>query len=151
MRKTTLLLTAILLTTGRLLASDETEVMGVVNQLVDAFNKGDIKKVLAVSTDDMSIIDDVPPHEWHGPGTCAKWLADYDADAKKNGITNGTVSISKPRHVDITADRAYVVVPAKYIYKKHGDPVKEKGNTWTLTLQKGDSGWHITGWAWAKR
>lgn len=138
------------LAAGPLLASDNTEVMATVNQLVDAFNKGDTKAVVAGSTDEMCIVDEFPPYEWHGAGTCLKWLADYDADAKKNGITEGKVAISKPRHVAVTGDRAYVVVPASYTYKQKGKPIKETGATWTFTLQKVEAGWRITGWAWAK-
>ena len=50
----------------------------------------------------------------------------------------------------ITADRAYVVVPANYTFKKNGKLVKETGSMFTFALQKGEAGWRITGWAWAK-
>jgi hypothetical protein len=51
----------------------------------------------------------------------------------------------------VTADRAYIVVPATYAYKQKGKPMKESGSTLTLALQKGATGWRITGWAWSKR
>ncbi len=70
--------------------------------------------------------------------------------ARKNGITDGFVTLRSPRHVDISADRAYVVVPADYTFKKNGKPVKETGSTLTLALQKSATGWRITAWAWAK-
>ena len=92
----------------------------------------------------------ISPYEWHGAGTCSKWLAGYEADAKKNGITDGADAIGKPRHVDVTANRAYVVIPANYIYKQHGKPMKETNSTWTFTLQKVQASWRVTGWAWAK-
>ena len=153
MRKLMITVAVAVLMTAPLLAaekSDKADVMGVVNQLVDAFNKGDSKPLLAASADDMSIIDEFPPHEWHGAGTCSKWLAGYDANAKKNGITDGIVGIGKPRHVDVTGDRAYVVVPAWYTWKQNGKAKKETNATWTLTLQKGNDGWRVTGWSWAK-
>jgi hypothetical protein len=68
--------------------------------------------------DQTSIIDECSLHEWHGAGACLKWMSDYDANAKKNGITDGIVTLSNPRHIDITADRAYVVVAANYTFKK---------------------------------
>ncbi|MGB8340985.1 MAG: hypothetical protein WCE51_05305, partial [Chthoniobacterales bacterium] len=46
-----------------------------------------------------------------------------DADAKKRGITDGIVTLHEPRHIDIAGDRAYVVVPADYTFKK-----KREGN-----------------------
>ena len=77
-------------------------------------------------------------------------MNDYNADATKNGITDGIVTLSKPRHIDVTGDRAYVVVPANYTYKKKGKLVKEIGSMFTFALQKGEAGWRITGWTWSK-
>jgi len=77
-------------------------------------------------------------------------VADFDIDAKKNGITEGVVALGSPSHVDVTADRAYVVIPANYAFKQKGKPVSEVGSIITLTLQKIPAGWRITGWAWAK-
>lgn len=128
----------------------QTAVLGSVHQFVDAFNQGDTKTIQAVCADQTSILDEFPPHEWHGTGACAKWIADFVADAKKNGITDAVVTLHNPWHVDITADRAYVVIPVNYNFKQKGKPVTEVGSIITLTLQKSQSGWRITGWAWAK-
>jgi len=86
--------------------SAQTAVFAAVHQFVDGFNKGDMKVMAASCAEQASILDEFPPHEWHGAGACAKWAADYDADAKKNGITDGVVTISAPTHVDVTGDRA---------------------------------------------
>ncbi len=128
----------------------QTAVVAVVHQFVDGFNKGDMKMMLATCAEQASILDEFPPHEWHGAGACAKWAGDYDADAKKNGITDGVVTLSNPTHVDVTGDRAYMVVPANYSFKMKGKPVSEVGSIITLALQKSPAGWKITGWAWAK-
>ena len=130
--------------------ADQKAVVAVVNQFTDAFNKGDTKAAAATCAEQTSIIDEFPPHEWHGAGACAKWMADYDADAKKNGITDGSVKLSAAKHVDVTANRAYVVVPADYSYKQKGKPVKETGSLLTVALQKSAAGWRITGWSWSK-
>ena len=131
-------------------ASAKTDVMAAVQKFVDGFNKGDLKLLSSACADQVSIIDEFPPHEWHGTGSCAKWSSDYDADARKNGITDGLVTLSKSSHVDVTGDRAYVVGPANYTYKMKGKLVKEIGSIFTIALQKGPAGWRITGWAWAK-
>ncbi len=150
MHKIFLVLMMPVLATGPTTAPDKSDVMAAVRQFVDGFNKGDTKKTVAACTDQTSIIDEFPPHEWHGAGACAKWLGDYDADARKNGITDGFVTLRTPRHIDISADRAYVVVPANYTFKKKGKPVKETNSMLTLTLEKNAAGWRINGWAWAK-
>jgi SnoaL-like protein len=132
-------------------ATEKTDVMVPLHQFVEGFNKGDIKTALAQCAEQTSIVDEFPPHEWHGAGACSTWANDFDADAKKKGITDGAVTLGKPRHVDISADRAYVVVPANYTFKQQGKPMKEMGSTLTVALQKGAGGWRITGWTWTKK
>jgi enoyl reductase-like protein len=136
---------------GPVAATEKADVMAPVHQFIDGFNKGDVKTALAACADQTSIIDEFAPFEWHGAGACANWANDFDADAKKNGITDGFVTVGTPRHVDVAGDRAYVVVPTNYVFKQKGKPVKETGSTMTIALQKGATGWHIVGWAWAKK
>jgi len=130
--------------------SAQTAVLAPINQFVDGFNKGDTKTAVAACADETSILDEFPPHEWHGAGACAKWLSDFDVDAKKNGITDGVVTLGDALHVDINSDYAYVVVPANYRFKQKEKTVSEVGSIITLSLKNGPMGWRITGWAWAK-
>jgi len=74
--------------------SARSAVLATVRQFVDGFNKDDAKTMLATCADPTSILDEFSPYEWHGAGACAKWMGDYDADAKKNGITDGVVTLS---------------------------------------------------------
>ena len=149
MKKLAMVLTAAVLTAGPVAADDKKDVMVPINQFVDGFNKGDAGAAAACA-DETSILDEFPPHEWHGSGACLKWMNDYDADAKKNGITDGLVTLGTPKHIDITGDRAYVVIPSNYTFKMKGKPVKETGSALAFALHKGETGWRITGWAWAK-
>jgi hypothetical protein len=137
------------LAAGPALASDETDVWAVVHQFEVGFNKGgDMKSALAACADQTSIIDSIPPHEWHGAGACSKWLSDFNAFSKANEITDAVATLGKPKHINITGDRAYVVAPATYTYKMKGNPTKESGSILTVALQKGPSGWRITGWSY---
>jgi ketosteroid isomerase-like protein len=131
--------------------AEQTAVMTEVHLFVDAFNTGDTKTAASTCADETSIIDEFPPHEWHGAGACTKWMSDFDADAKKNGVTDAAVTLSSPRHVDVTADSAYVVVPADYTFKQNGTPVSEKGSTLTVALRKTAAGWRIAGWSWTRQ
>jgi ketosteroid isomerase-like protein len=131
-------------------ASDKADVMATVKHFDNSFNSGDTKAVLATCAGQAIIIDDFPPHVWQGATTCQDWMNDLDAYDKKNGITDGIVTIGKPWHVIVAGDRGYVVVPAKYTYKQNAKPVTESGSIWTLALQKTAAGWRVTGWAWAQ-
>ena len=150
MRKILLTIALAVAASGSAFASPETEAMAPVKQFVNGFNKGDMKAVVAAAEADMNIVDDFAPHEWHGKGAMAKWLHDYDVDAKKQSIKDGIVTIGTPWRVDVTGDRAYAVIPAEYAYKMRGKPVKETGAVLTVALHKGSGGWKITAWTWSK-
>ena len=141
---------ALVFAAGPSAASDQTAVVATVHQFIDGFNKGDEKGALAACASPVSIIDEFPPHAWHGPTACADWAHAYDVNAKENGITDGFVTLGTPWHVDVTGDRAYVVVPVKYAYKQNGKPVEESGSVFTVALQKFKAGWRIDAWTWAK-
>ncbi|MGA8892195.1 MAG: hypothetical protein WB493_11535 [Anaeromyxobacteraceae bacterium] len=130
-------------------ATDESDAVAPIAQFIDGFNKGDAKAALAACASPVVIIDEFAPYLWQGASACADWANDFDADAKKNGITDGFVKLSKPRHVFVAGDRAYVVVPTAYDFKRNGKKVSQKDATMAVTLQKGSTGWKITGWAWA--
>lgn len=138
------------LAVGSTFASDQSDVTALVKRFVDAFNKGDAKAAAATCVDSVVIIDEFPPYIWQGEGAFSKWLTDYSADAEKNVITDGIVTLGKPKHVDVSGNRAYLVTPVNYAFKQKGKPVKETGSTLTVALEKGATGWLCAGWAWAK-
>jgi len=148
MHKIIIALGMTLFVAGPAAATDKSDVMAVIHQWVDGFNKGDGKAASAACADQTSIIDDFPPHEWHGTGACAKWFTEFQAATKAAGGTDYAVALGRTRHLDVTADHAYVVIPAGLTYNKKGAAVKET-STVTMSLQKGSSGWRITGWSWA--
>ncbi len=117
---------AVTLAAGPAAASENSDVMATVHRFVDGFNKGDTATALATCAAPASIVDEFPPYAWQGATACSDWANDFDADAKKNGITDPVVTLGKPRHVNVTGDRAYVVVPADYKYKRNGKKVSEE-------------------------
>jgi len=143
---------AVLLGAGTAAAADKdkTDVMATVNQFIDGFNKGDTKTALAACASPVAIIDEFPPYVWSGPTACADWASDYDAASKKDKVTHQVVKLAKPKHVDVSGDRGYVVVPANYTYQQDGKPMAENGSLLTVALQKGPDGWRITAWTWSK-
>jgi ketosteroid isomerase-like protein len=134
-----------------LAATEQADVMKVVNQFVDGFNKGDTKSALATCASPAFIIDEFPPYAWQGKAACADWARDFETWSKKEGVTNAVVTLPKPWQVEVSGDRAYVVAPAKITFLQHGKRGGENNSVFTAALQKGKSGWRITGWTWSKR
>lgn len=122
--------------------------MAVVHQMVDGFNKGDMKSSLAACADQAVVVDDTPPHVWQGAGACAAWNDAFEAWAKSNGVTGVSEVIGKVRHIDVSGDVAYVVQSVALSLVEKGKPMSEQAIE-TVTLKKTAAGWRITGWAWA--
>src|SRR5579864_7356923 len=107
MYKTAMALLVAALVAVPAISSEKTDVMAVVHQWIDGFNKGDVESALATCADEVSIIDDIAPYEWHGSGACTKWFDAFNAWTSKDGITDANVVPGKRQHVDVDGAHAY--------------------------------------------
>jgi len=131
-------------------ASDKTDVTATVHQFFDNLDEKDLSKALAACDSPVSILDEFPPHVWHGPTACSDWFKGLVAYDQQTEITDGVATLGVPWTLDVTGDRAYFVAPAVYTFKQHGKPVKEAHAVFTVALRKTDAGWRITAWTWSK-
>jgi ketosteroid isomerase-like protein len=129
-------------------ASDKADVLATVHTWVESFNKADAQSAAAMCTDEAAIVDDFPPHQWHGSGACAKWFGDVQAYLKTNGMSAASVSIAKPKYVTVTGDAAYVVATAKFNFTQKAKVTIEPAVV-VMSFKKTGDGWRITGWGWA--
>jgi ketosteroid isomerase-like protein len=130
--------------------SGSNDPMAAVHQYVDAFNSGDEKAMAAACADPMQILDGMSPHVWQGPTAAADWYTDALTEGKHLGVTDYHIGLGEPRHVDITGDYAYVVVPATFDYNRQGKQVNQTGAAFTVALRKVDGDWRLTAWAWTR-
>jgi ketosteroid isomerase-like protein len=147
MHKFLIALAMSVLAVGPAAASTKTDVMSVVHQWADGFNKGDAKSIAGSCASQSSVIDDFPPHEWHGAGACSKWFDDFQTFAKAAEFAEPTIAIGKIWHIDVTGEVAYVVASATLTYQKKGSPAKLRA-TITAILKKGAVDWRITALTW---
>jgi len=157
MRKTLALAMAVILVAGSAVGQkkaaenpDKKAVLATVHQFVDGFNKGDTKSALATCASPAAIIDEFPPFAWSGPNACDEWAKDFDAAAKKDGMTDAKVWMGAPTTVDVAGDRAYVIAPTKFSYKVKGKATTEPPARLTIALQKKGNDWKIVAWTWSK-
>jgi ketosteroid isomerase-like protein len=124
--------------------------MSAVLKYVDGFNNGDQKAMAEACADPMQILDGMSPHVWQGPTAAQNWYADALAEGEHLGVTNYHIGLGEPRHVDMSGDFAYVVVPATLDYKLQGNQVNQTGAVFTFALRKVETEWRLSAWAWAK-
>lgn len=144
MNKLLIAIAATVLVSGSAAASDKADAIGTVHKWVDAFNKGDAAALTSVCADSGVVLDALPPFVWQGSGACATWFKAFQAFATQQGMTNPKVTVGKVRHSELDSSHAYFVTPASFSYTKDGKVVKESAIV-TMTLEKGNSGWRITG------
>ena len=132
------------------LASDQDDAMATVTQFIGAFNAGNADDAIALCEDETNILDDFAPYVWDGEGACAGWINDYGDYAAANEISGAVVTAKTPKHVDVSGDDAYVVLPVSYAYTQKGMKVSEPNSMLTIALPKEDEGWRISAWAWSK-
>ncbi len=121
--------------------------MAAVRAFVADFDKGDIAGAQATNADDVSIIDEFPPHAWHAPGAFQGWLGALGAEAKAKDQSDQKVTVGRATRTRIDGDTAYLVVSVVYTYKEHGQRMAEPAQM-DVALKNGDGGWKIASWAW---
>src|SRR5215207_10403812 len=103
------------------------QAMAPIRKFLDSFNKGDAAAAAAthLADADLTIIDEVAPHMWHGAKAFQTWSAALEADGKARKITEPMVVISAPTRMEVSGDTAYAVVPAAYTFKQAGAAMRE--------------------------
>ena len=107
-----------------------------VLQYVEAFNNGDSTAMAASCADPMQILDGMSPHVWQGPTAAEDWWTDVLSEGEHLGASGYRIALGEPRHVDVTGDYAYVVVPATMTFQLRGQPVTQTGSLYTVALRQ---------------
>jgi hypothetical protein len=141
---------ALAVSSGSAFAAEKDDVVSAVHRYLDNLDKDTLEMALALCDSHVSIIDEFPPHEWHGPTACADWWKAFNAYNEKSGITPGPATLGTPWNVDVTGDRAYFVAPMTYTYQQQGKTVKETA-AFAVALKRTQGGWRITAWAYSKQ
>jgi hypothetical protein len=124
--------------------------MAAVRLYVDAFNNGDGQAMAAICSDPMQILDGMAPHVWQGPTASEDWYSDVLIEGQHLGASGYHITLDEPRHVDVTDNHAYVVVPATMRFNLQGKQVTQTGSVFSVALGKVGTQWRLTAWAWAK-
>src|SRR5579862_5864711 len=79
-------------------AADTAGMMKPINGFLDAtLHPG--KPLDGIVTASTSLVDEVPPYHWSGPGAVKTWLGDVGAWAKANGVTDLDIKAGTPTRV----------------------------------------------------
>jgi len=119
--------------------------MSTIHRFIDASSRGDDIAAEALQVPDVSIIDEVPPHAWHGPGAYRAWANDAHKQDVAEDVHDAVLSLGRVVREESDGESAYVVVHALYRYKTRGVLTDEPAEM-VFALQRGQDGWKITAW-----
>lgn len=119
-----------------------------ITAFIDAFDKGDMKAVLATyATGDIAIVDEFPPHYWFGPNAVTSFATDFGKYAAAKGQTGAKVVLGAPLRSEVGTGVAYVIMAARYSFTEHAVPMVEDGQM-TFALKGKAGSWKIAAWTW---
>lgn len=122
-----------------------------LQQILDAWNKGDLPTVEKGVESSLSIIDEFPPFNWSGPNALHDYDRDYQAILKATGVTDVVFTVApEPTLQQVQGDYAYLVAPGIDRFKLHGIPMSENGLL-TTVMHKSNGTWRIVASTWSKQ
>ncbi|WP_101950740.1 nuclear transport factor 2 family protein [Mycobacterium sp. 3519A] len=124
--------------------------LDAVKRYIDGFNNGDAEAMAAAFDVPGSILDGMPPHVWQGPTAAQDWYRDVLIEGQSHDASDYFVTLGDPLHENITADSAYVAVPATMTFTAKGNRITQTGAFFTVALHQRSDGWRIAAWAWTK-
>jgi len=116
-----------------------------VRAFVQGFNAGDVRLCEASCASDLLILDDFPPHQWSGSDAVTQWCQDMERMSEEFGMSEPSVALQDPRHLDESEGSAYLVVPidVRWLPQFFRDGKKNiRGRFAALNLIPGDNGIH---------
>lgn len=113
-------------------------------------NAGDRRAFLRLFAPDAAMVDNFAPYRFAAPNGPATWYDGFGADMQKSGSTDGVISVGTPKFFRVTGDRAWAVVPTRFVYKRTGKPELETGLS-VFTLHRVSRAWKITSFSWAEQ
>ena len=84
---------ALAISSASAVASEKTDVVAAVHRYFDNLDSEKLETALAMCDSHVSILDEFPPHEWHGPTACAAWWKALNAYDEKEGIVAGAAAL----------------------------------------------------------
>jgi len=125
-------------------------VLATIAAFAATSNAGDRRAFLRLFAPEAAMVDNFAPYRFAAPNGPATWYDGFGADMQKSGVTDGSISVAAPKFFRVTGDRAWAVVPTRFVYKLKAKPELETGLS-VFTLHRVGGSWKITSFSWAEQ
>lgn len=98
------------------------------------------------SANDVTILENFPPHIFHGQAGLAHWRATMAQHV--GAISDLHHSFGRPQDFGVAGDLVHFTLPTRWSGVRDGAPFKELGG-WTFVQVREDDRWRIRSYGWA--
>ena len=130
------------------LADRTGEVLRILRDFVEAVNRGDQPAALAHLAPDVTIVEDVAPYCWQGPGAGAEWMYAMWQNGQRTGLTEIHMALGAAGRIELEGDRVYAVLPGLLSLSGSGGAERSDG-TLTFALRRTGESWQIAAFTWS--
>lgn len=147
MRKAAIFLALVTFGTATAFASENQDILAAVQRFGQVFQLQNTQEALETCAHNVTVVDDLPPYLWHGPGACSRWLATLKSNLERldkvPGMTNLRLELMKPTRTVVSGDRAYAVAPLRVSYPGSRRAAHRLNVLVTLVLHKVSARWFV--------
>jgi ketosteroid isomerase-like protein len=124
------------------------EAMAAITRFTDAVNHGDMAGALGYLGQAPTVVDDLAPYRWQGPGAGAAWMGAMGANAQAKGMTVINMQIAKATRIEVDGASAYAVVPGVLTFTFKDGHSEHADGVLTFALQRVGEAWKIDALTW---
>jgi ketosteroid isomerase-like protein len=122
--------------------------MAAITRFTDAVNRGDAPAALGYFGPSPTIVEDLAPYRWQGPGAGGAWMAAMGANAQAKGMTVINMQLAKATRIEVDGGGAYAVVPGLLTYTFKDGHTEHADGMLTFALQRVGEAWKIDALTW---
>jgi hypothetical protein len=122
------------------------DLLSEIRAFIDDVNTGQISVALARLTNDVCIVEDLPPFRWMGARAGSEWIAAMRANAQRLGVTAVTMTPGEARRIEVEGDHGYCIIPGRVTLE--GAEVLREDGLITFAMRLEDGQWRISGLTW---
>jgi ketosteroid isomerase-like protein len=129
-------------------AAEAADIRSAIAAFVDAVNRGDQAGAAARLTDDVTIVEDLPPFHWHGPKAASEWMLAMFHNAQSAGLAGVVMQLGDASRTEADGVYGYAIFDGMLICSGTGPALRAAG-VLTFALIREDGGWLIRSFTWS--
>jgi ketosteroid isomerase-like protein len=124
------------------------DALAAIARFTDAVNHGDMPGALSYFGQAPTVVDDLAPYRWQGPGAGGAWMAAMGGNAQARGITVINMQLGKASRLEADGASAYAVIPGVLRFTFKDGHSEHADGMLTFALQRVGEAWKIDALTW---